>query len=114
MRELSSRFQPAGGESLSVMRTAVTVAKKTAASTAAPGLDMTIALKSRSVDCAVSSGGSGRSWICTFPRYLRRKTRNRSPTRRGTVITEGSEPMISISDRLNHLSANKSSAMISG
>ena len=114
MRELSSRFQPVGGEILSVMRTAVAIAEKTAASTAALGLDVTIAIRSRTVDCAVSSGGSGRSWICTFPRYLRRKTRNRSRTRQGTVITEGSEPIISISDRLNHLSTDKSSAMISG
>lgn len=114
MRELSSRFQPAGGESLRVMRTAVAIAKKTAASTAVRGLDMTIAIKSRGVDCAASSAGSGRSRICAFPRYLRRKTRNRSRTLRGTVTIEGSGPMISISDRLNRLSTNKSSAMISG
>src|SRR5580658_4306307 len=114
MRELSSRFQLVGGESLRVIRTAAAIAKKTAASTAVRGLDLTIAIKSRGVDCAVSSAGSGRSWICAFPRYLRRKTRNRSPTRRGTVITEGSGPMISISDRLKRLSTNKSSAMISG
>ena len=66
-RELSSRAQPAGGESKRVIRTAAAMPIKVAASTAAPGPDAAVTAKSWSVERTVLFGWSGMLWISTFP-----------------------------------------------